>query len=51
LAVEIGNVDGVEVDYLDVTEAGEGQVFEEFAADAAGSDEEDAGGEDFGEEG
>lgn len=32
MAVEIGHVDGVEVDYLDVTEAGEGQVFEEFAA-------------------
>ena len=39
LAVEVGDVDGVEVDYFDVEEAGEGEVFEEFAADAAGTDQ------------
>ena len=38
LAVEVGHVDGVQVDDLDVLEAGEHDVLEELAADAAGPD-------------
>jgi hypothetical protein len=47
LTIEIADVDGVEVDHFHVSKAGEGEVFEEFASDAAGADEEDARGEDL----
>ena len=32
LTVEVGDVDGVHVDDVDLAKAGEGKVFEEFAA-------------------
>ena len=43
LAIEIGNIDRVEIDDGDPGESGEGEVLEQFAPDAAGADEEDAG--------
>jgi hypothetical protein len=43
LAVEVAEVDCVEIDDVDFAEAGEGEVLEKFAADPAGADEEDAG--------
>jgi len=39
LAVEVAEVDCVEVDDVDFAEAGEGEVLEKFAADPAGADE------------
>lgn len=41
LTVQVGEVDRVEVDDLDVSESDEDEVFEEFAADAAGADDEE----------
>jgi hypothetical protein len=38
LAVEVAEVDGVEIDDVDFAEAGQGEVLEEFAADAASAD-------------
>jgi hypothetical protein len=43
LAVEVAEVDCVEIDDVDFAEASEGEVLEKFAADPAGADEEDAG--------
>ena len=43
LAIEVAEVDGVEIDDVDLAEAGQGEVLEEFAADAACADEQDAG--------
>jgi predicted PilT family ATPase len=42
LAVEVAEVDGVEVDNVDLAEAGEDEVLEQFAADAASSYHQDA---------
>jgi hypothetical protein len=42
LAVQIAEVDGVEVDYVDVAEADEDEVLEQLAADAARADHEHA---------
>lgn len=42
LAVEIAEVDGVEVDNVDLTKAGEHEVLEQLAADAASSYHEHA---------
>lgn len=42
LAVEIAKVDCVKVDDMDFAEASQGEVFEEFTADAACANEEDA---------
>lgn len=42
LAVEVAEVDGVEVDDVDLAKAGEDQVLEELAADAPSSDHQDA---------
>lgn len=41
LAVEIAQVDGVQVDDVDLAEAREDEVLEQFAADAASADHED----------
>ena len=35
LAIEIAQIDGVEVDYMDFAETGQDEVFEQLAADAA----------------
>lgn len=35
LTVQVGDVDGVHVDYMDFFKAGEGEIFEDFAAEAA----------------
>ena len=43
LAVEVAQVDGVEIDDVDLAEAGQSEVLEQFAADAACADEQDAG--------
>lgn len=40
LSVEVGDVDGVHVDDVQVLEAGEGEVLEELAAQAAGPHDE-----------
>lgn len=40
LAVEVGEVDGVEVDYVDLGEAREGEVLDDLAAQAAGADDQ-----------
>lgn len=37
LTVQVGDVDGVHVDYMDFLKAGEGEIFEDFAAKTAGS--------------
>lgn len=42
LPVEVTQVDGVEVDDVDVTKTEEDDVFEEFATDATGTDHEDS---------
>lgn len=42
LAVEVGNVDGVHIDDMDVVKAGEGEVGEDLAAETASADDEDA---------
>ena len=42
LAVEIAEVDGVEVYNVNRAKAGENEVLEEFAADAASSNHQDA---------
>ena len=41
LAVEIADVDGVEVDHLDIFEAAQHQGLEQLATDAAGADHQD----------
>ena len=43
LAVEVAEVDCVKIDNVDFAEAGQGKVLEEFAADAACADKQDAG--------
>lgn len=40
LAIEIAEVNRVEVDNVDLTEAGQDEVFEQFAADTAGTNHE-----------
>ena len=42
LAVEVAEVDGVEVYNVNLAKAGENEVLEEFAADAASSNHQDA---------
>ena len=42
LAVEVGEVDGVEIDDVDVAESGEDEVLEQLAANAACTNHEDA---------
>mmetsp|Transcript_8793 Transcript_8793/g.18943 ORF Transcript_8793/g.18943 Transcript_8793/m.18943 type:complete len:226 (-) Transcript_8793:63-740(-) len=51
LSIQIAHIDGIQIDDFDVAKAAQGEVFEELASDAAGSDEEDATIEDGGEEG
>jgi hypothetical protein len=41
LAIQIAQVDGVQVDDVDFAEAGQQQVLEQFAADPAGANEKD----------
>lgn len=43
MAIEIAEVDGVEIDDVDFTEAGEQETFEQFTADATGTDEKNTG--------
>jgi hypothetical protein len=38
LAIEVAEVDCVEIDDMDFAKAGQGEVFEKFAADATGAD-------------
>lgn len=49
LAVEVGQVDCVEVDDMDLAKAGADEVLEEFAADATSADDQDARILDVGE--
>lgn len=42
LSVEITQIDGVEVDNVDVAKAEEDYVLQEFAADATGTDHKDS---------
>ncbi len=42
LPVEIAEVDRIEVDNVDLAKAGENEVLEEFASDAASADHEHA---------
>ena len=44
LALQVGFVDGVEVDQADGADAGSGEVERERRAEAAGADAEDLGG-------
>lgn len=44
LPVQVGDVNRVHVDDVDVAEAREGEVFEHFAAEAPGAHDEDLGG-------
>jgi hypothetical protein len=39
LAIEVGDVNGVHVDNVDVAKAGEGKVLQEFASQATGADD------------
>lgn len=41
LSVQVGQVNGIEVDDLDVAESDEDEILEEFATDPAGADNED----------
>lgn len=41
LAVQVGDVDGVQVDHLDVLEPAQHERLEELAPDAAGADHQD----------
>ena len=43
LAIEIAEIDGVEIDDVDLTEAGEQKTFEQFTAYPTGTDEKDTG--------
>lgn len=43
MAIEVGDFDAIHVDDVEVSETGEGQVFEELASQAAGSDYQDSG--------
>lgn len=43
LAIEVTEVDSIEIDDMDFAEAGQDEVLEEFAANAAGAYEEDFG--------
>lgn len=43
LAIEVGEIDGVEVDNMYFAKASEDEVFEEFATDASGANQEDFG--------
>ena len=49
LAVEVADVDGIQVDDLEVAEPAEDEVLEELAPDAPGPDDEDARVADLGE--
>lgn len=42
LAVEVAKVDGIKVNYVDLAKACQGEVLEEFAANATGTNKEDA---------
>jgi hypothetical protein len=42
LAIEVAEIDGVQVYHGDIAKAGEDEVLEEFAADATGSDHQNA---------
>jgi hypothetical protein len=42
LPVEVAEIDGVQVDNVDLAEAGEDEILEQFAADAASSHHQDA---------
>lgn len=42
LSVQVTEIDGVKVDDMDFTKTREDEVLQEFAADAASADEEDA---------
>ena len=37
LPVQVAEINGIEIDDVDLAEAGEDQIFEQFAANAAGS--------------
>jgi hypothetical protein len=41
LAIEIGHVDGVEINDLDVSKAGKCEILEQFAANPTGTHEQD----------
>lgn len=43
LSVEVAQIDGIEVDNVDLAEAEEDDVLEEFAAYATGADQQDSG--------
>jgi hypothetical protein len=47
LALEIGKVNGVEIDDADFADTGGGQVHRNGRAESAGADADDAGGADF----
>jgi hypothetical protein len=49
LAVEVGQIDCVEIDQVDLAEASADEVLEEFAANATGANDEDARVLDVGE--
>jgi hypothetical protein len=42
LAIQVTEIDCIEIDDVNLAEAGEDEVFEQLAADAAGSNKEDA---------
>lgn len=42
LAIEVGQVNGVQVDDVNVTKAGEGEVFEQLASNSASAYHKDA---------
>lgn len=42
LAVQVTEVDCIEIDDVNLSEAGEDEVFKQFASDAASSNEKDA---------
>jgi len=44
LPVEVCNVNVVKVDYVNVGNVGHGEVFEDFAAEASGANDQDSGG-------
>ena len=43
LTIEVAEVDGVQINYMDLAEAGENKVLQELATNSSGTDHQNAG--------
>ena len=43
LTIEVAEVDGVQINYVDLAEAGENKVLQELATNSSGTDHQNAG--------